>query len=77
MIFLYDHFVYKPLFPSSQPSKTLKIELTISKFTRGTTYSSFRPKTRPKSTKTGQKSTNVGLCFLYEAILGPLKACFD
>ena len=43
MIFLYDqYFLYKPLFPSSQPSKTLKIESTISKSTWGITYSSFR-----------------------------------
>ena len=48
LIFLYDrYFLYKPLFLSSQPSKTLKIELTISKSTRGTTYSSFRPSGTP------------------------------
>ena len=27
--------------------------------------------------KTAKKSTYVHLCFLYEPILGPLKACFD
>ena len=53
MIFLHgQYFLYKPLFPSSQPSKTLKIESTISKSTWGITYSSFRP-------KNGQKSTYV------------------
>ena len=78
MIFLYDqYFLYKPLFASSQPSKTFKIELTISKSTWGTTYSSFRARKWPKSTKSRQKSTYVDLCFLYEAILGPLKARFD
>ena len=78
MIFLYDqYFVHKRLFPGSQPFKILKIELTISKSTWGTTCSSFRPKKRPKSTKNGQKSTYVDLCFLYEPVLGPLKARFD
>ena len=32
---------------------------------------------RPKSTTIDQKSTYVDLCFLYKAILGPLKARFD
>ena len=44
MIFLYDrYFQYKPLFPSSQPSKTLKIKTARSKSTGGPTYSSFGP----------------------------------
>ena len=33
--------------------------------------------TRQHRPKTGQISTYVDLCFLYEAILGPLKAYFD
>ena len=42
--FLYgQYFLYKSSTPSSQPSKTFKIELTISKSTWGTTFSSFRP----------------------------------
>ncbi len=42
--FLYDqYFLYKPSFPSSKPSKTLKIESAISKSTGGPTYSSFGP----------------------------------
>ena len=56
MIFLYDqYFLYKPLFPSSQPSKTFKIKLTISKSIWGTTYSSFRPEKQPKTAKIYQK----------------------
>ena len=81
MIFYARYFLYKPLFPASQPFKTLKIESAISKSTWGTTYSSFRPEKPPKTTrtdqKTRQKSTYVDLCFLYEPILGPLKARFD
>ena len=78
MIFLYArYFLYKPLFPASQPSKTLKIESAMSKSTWGTTYSSFRPEKPPKTTRTRQKSTYVDLCFLYEPILGHLKARFD
>ena len=78
MIFVYDqYFVYEPSFPSSQPYKTLKIEFTISKSTWGTTYSSFRHKNRQNRQKDSQKSFFFDLCFLYEAILGPLKAYFD
>ena len=77
-IFIYDrYFLYKPLFPSSQPSKTLKIESAISKSTWGTNYSSFRPKKRLNRPNISQKSTCFDLCFLYEPILGPLKARFD
>ena len=44
MIFLYDqYFLYKPLFPSSQASKTLKIESARSKSTGGLIYSSIGP----------------------------------
>ena len=44
MIFLYDqYFLYKPLFPSSQPSKTLKIESAISKSTWGLTQRAESP----------------------------------
>ena len=43
-IFIYgQYFLYKPLFPSSQPSKTLKIKTARSKSTRVPTYSSFGP----------------------------------
>ena len=34
-------------------------------------------KKRQNRPKTVQKSTCVRLCFLHEAIFGPLKACFD
>ena len=85
MIFWYArYFLYNPLFPSSQLSKTLKIESAVSKSTWGTTYRSFRPEKPPKTTKsdqnrpeTPQKSTYVDLCSLYEPILGFLKARFD
>ena len=35
------------------------------------------PKNGQRRPKTRQKSTHVNLCFLYKAILGPLKSCFD
>ena len=42
--FIYgQYFLYKPLFPSSQPSKTLKIKTARSKSTGVPTYSSFGP----------------------------------
>ena len=59
------------------PYLTLKLESAISRSTWGITYSSFRPKNAQNRPKTGQKSTYVDLCFLYEAILGPLKAGFE
>ena len=44
IFFIYgQYFDYKPSFPSSQASKTLKIESAMSKSTWGITYSSFRP----------------------------------
>ena len=44
MIFLYDqYFLYKPPFPSSQASKTLKIKTARPKSPQGPTYSSFGP----------------------------------
>ena len=44
MIFLYDqYFLYKPPFPSSQASKTLKIKSGRSKSTGGPIYSSIGP----------------------------------
>ena len=82
MICLYArYFLYKPLFPASQPSKTFKNRVRDIKIylgnhlqlipTRKTTENDQnRPTTRPKS-------TYVDLCFLYEPILGPLQARFD
>ena len=78
MIFLYDrYFLYKPLFPSSQASKTLKIESARSKSTGGPTYSSFGP---PEVTFSPVRPPGFPFfdqCFLDFAILGPLKAKFD
>ena len=75
---LYDQsFLYKPSFPSSQPSKTLKIESTISKSTGVLTYSSFRPPGTSFSPVLKPKLPFYDICFLYEVILGPLKACFE
>ena len=56
MIFLHArYFLFKPLFPASQPSKTFKIESAISKSTWGTTYSSFRPEKPPKTMEINQQ----------------------
>ena len=78
MIFLYDqYFLYKPLFPSSQPSKTLKIKTARSKSTGGPTYSSFGPPGATFSPVLSPKLQFFDQCFLYFAILGPLKARFD
>ena len=78
MIFLYDqYFLYKPLFPSSQPSKTLKIKNARSKSTGVLTYSSFGPPGATFSLVRSPKLPFFDQCFLYFAILGLLKTCFD
>ena len=78
MTFLYgQYFLYKPLFPSSQASKTLKIESARSKSTGGLTYSSFGP---PEATFSPVPPPGLPFfdqCFLDFAILVLLKAKFD
>ena len=78
MIFLYDqNFLYKPQFPSSQASKTLKIESAMSKSTGGLIYSSIGP---PEATFSPVPPPGLPFfdkCFLDFAILSPLKAKFD
>ena len=72
-----QYFHYKPSFPSFQPSKNHKIKTTISKSTGLFTYSSFRPPGTCFSPVLWPKLPFFDLQFLYEAILGPLKACFE
>ena len=72
MTFLYDqYFLYKPLFPSSQASKTLKLESARSKSTGGLIYSSIGP---PEATFSPVRPPGLPFfdkCFLDFAILGP------
>ena len=78
LIFLYArYFLYKPPFPSSQASKTLKIESARSKSTGGPTYSSFGPPGATFSPVPSPRFPFFDQCFRHFAILGPLKACFD
>ena len=75
MIFFHgQYFLYKPLFPSSQASKTLKIEFRKSKSTRGLIYSSIGP---PGATFSPVRPPGLPFfdkCFFDFAILGPSKA---
>ena len=76
--FIYgQYFLYKPSFPSSQPSKTLKIKTARSKSTGGLIQKPFGPPGASFSPIPSPKFQFFDLCFLYFAILGPLKACFD
>ena len=78
MIFIYDqYFLYKPLFPSSQASKTLKIESARSKSTGGLIYSSIGPRGATFSPVWPPGLPFFDKCFLDFAILGPLKSYFD
>ncbi len=78
MIFLYDqYFLYKPLFPSSQASKTIKIESAMSKSTRGLIYSSIGPPGATFSPVPPPGLPFFDQCFLDFAILALLKAKFD
>ena len=71
------YFRYKPSFPSSQPSKTLKIRTARSKSAGVLTYSSFGPPGTSFSPVLSPKLPFFDLWFLYKPILGPLKPCFD
>ena len=78
MIFLYDrYFLYKPPFPSSQASKTLKIKTARPKSPGGPTYSSFGPPGATFSPVRPPGFPFLDKWFLDFAILGPLKAKFD
>ena len=78
MIFLYDqYFLYKPLFPSSQAFKTLKIESAMSKSTGGLIYSSIGPPGATFSPVPPPGLPFFDKCFLDFAILALLKAKFD
>ena len=78
MNFLYDqYFLYKPPFPSSQASITLKIKSAISKSTGGPTYSSFGPLGATFSPVPPPGFPFFDKCFLDFVILCPVKAIFD
>ena len=78
MIFLYDqYFLYKPLFPSSQASKTIKIESGRPKSPGVLIYSSFQPPGATFSPVPPLGLPFFDQCFLDFTILGPLKAKFD
>ena len=78
MIFVHARYsLYKPLFPSSQASKTIKIESARSKSTGGLIYSPIGP---PEATFSPVRPPDFRFfdkCFLDFAILGLLKAYFD
>ena len=77
MIFLYDqYFLYKPRFLSSQPFKTLKIELTISKSTQGISYSSFRPPGTPFRPGLPPKIVLFRRCFAIFDLCSPYVTLF-
>ena len=78
MIFLYDqYFLYKPSFPSSQASKTFKIESAKSKSTGGLIYSSIEPPGATFSPVPPPGFPFFDKCFLGFAILALLKSYFD
>ena len=78
MIFFHgQYFLYKPLFPSSQASKTLKIESGRSKSTGGLIYSSIGPSEATFSPVPPPGFPFFDQCFLDFAILALLKAKFD
>ena len=69
-----------PYFLAPSPLKPLKSSPRYQNLPRESVTAHSDPEKdpkRPKTTKNGQKSTYVDLCFLYEAILGPLNASFD
>ena len=78
MIFLdAQYFLYKPLFPSSQAPKTIKIESARSKSTGGLIYSSIGP---PGATFSPVRPPGLPFfdkCFLDFGILAPLSPYFD
>ena len=75
--FYAQYFLYKPLFPSSQALKTLKIESAMSKSTGGLIYSSVGPPGATFSPVRPPGLPFLDKCFLHFANLGPLKAKFD
>ena len=78
MIFYMPGISYiNPYFRAPSPLKPLKSNSRYQNLPGEPLTAHSDPKERPKPTKAGQKSTYVDLCFLYEAILGPLKACFE
>ena len=78
MIFLYDrYFLYKPSFPSSQASKTLKIESARSKSTGGLIHSPIGPPGANFSPGQPPGFPFFDQCFLDFSILALLKSCFD
>ena len=78
MICLYDqYFLCKPLFPSSQASKTLKIESRRSKSTGGLIYSSIGPPEATFSPVWPPGLPFFDKCFLDFSILALFKSCFD
>ena len=78
MIFLYArYFLYKPLFPSSQASETIKVESARSKSTGGLIYSPIGPPEATFSLVPPPGLPFFDQCFLDFAILSLLKSCFD
>ena len=78
MIFLYArYFLYKPLFPSSQASKTLKIKSAMSKSTGGPIYSPIGPPGATFSLVPPPGLPFFDKCFLDFGTLALVKAKFD
>ena len=78
MIFLYaQYFLCKPLFPSFQASKTIKIESARSKSTGGLIYSPIGPPEATFSPVWPPGFPFFDQCFLDFTILALLKAKFD
>ena len=66
-----------PYFLAPSPLKPLKSSPRYQNLPGESLKAHSDPENGHNRPKTGQKSTYVDLCFLYEAILGPLKAYFD
>ena len=78
MIFFHgQYFLYKPLFPSSQASKTIKIESAMSKSTGGLIYSPIGPPGATFSPVRPPGFPFLDKCFLDFGTLALLKAKFD
>ena len=78
MIFYMPGISYiNPLFQAPSPLKPLKSNSRYQNLPGEPLAAHSDTKTRQNRLKTNQKSTFVDLCFLYFAILGPLKACFE
>ena len=66
-----------PYFLAPSPLKPLKSNSRYQNLPGEPLTAHSAPKNDQNRPKNNQTSTFVDLCFLYEAILGPLKAYFD